>query len=238
MAIGPITRAARAPRPSRAVTAEVMPPLATTTPAPTRRATSASASAMRRWLAGSTRAGSRSRSVATTASPPLAMRPRAASQRRSISSSLASPASSRTRAETIASGWPRASRSSWAVVAGTNEPQTTSTPRAPSGGATSSCAPDSVSTAAKAGAQRTITGVPACSAARRPCAITARSTAVSASGITAAGRPSRAAAPIAAASSAAPVGPRRRASESAIASSAARRPPLRSSAQRASLASA
>ena len=50
--IGPTTRAARAPSPSRAVTADVIPPLAITTPARTSRATCASAVAIRRWLAG------------------------------------------------------------------------------------------------------------------------------------------------------------------------------------------
>ena len=55
-----------------------MPPFAITTPAATCRATRASAPAMRCWLAASTSAGSRSRSVATTASPAVPMRSRAA----------------------------------------------------------------------------------------------------------------------------------------------------------------
>src|SRR5262249_20476537 len=132
--IGPTTRAAWAPSPTRAMTAAVIPPFPTTVPAPTRRATSANAAAMRCWLRGSVRRASRSRSVAPTASPPPRIRRRAPLATRSTSVPESGAARAATRAATIAPGYARSTRASWAVAPGTKEPHTTSTPPAPTGG--------------------------------------------------------------------------------------------------------
>ncbi len=132
-------------------------------------------------------------------------------------------------------GLRRSSSSSCAVEPATNEPHTTIIPSPADGAGTRCVAPVPVSTAANAGAQRTIAARPCSSATRSPMAMVRRSALVSASGTTTAGARRRAAWTIALATSSAPLGRRMWSSGTVTASAEANRPPLRSSAHSESL---